>query len=111
MRAGRTLRPMGTELEHDHDQVVADYAAGRPVAEIESAYGLTREEIEYLVASTAPPPRRLTWRERRGNRILLGIGVGWILSSFAYLFGAELGMYSLMWIVGGVITYAVSAPR
>lgn len=65
---------MGTELEHD--QVVADYAAGRPVAEIESAYGLTREEIEYLVADAAPPRQRPT----RGGLALLGFLVAAVIA-------------------------------
>jgi hypothetical protein len=108
LRARRILRRMGTEL--DTDRVIADYAAGRPVGEIEAAYGLTRDEIEYLVADSAPA-RRLTWRDRRGNRVLLSIAAGWLLSSFAYLLGAEMAMYVGVWAIGGIITYAVSAPR
>jgi uncharacterized small protein (DUF1192 family) len=44
--------------EDDPAKIVADYASGRDVAEIERRYGVTRAEIERLVAETtaSSPP-------------------------------------------------------
>ena len=37
--------------DKDRDKIVAEYASGRDVVEIERRYGLTRAQIERLVAN------------------------------------------------------------
>lgn len=36
--------------EDEHDRIVADHAAGQDIADIEQRYGVTRDEVEWLVA-------------------------------------------------------------
>lgn len=51
--------------DDEYDKILADYAAGHPVEDIEERYGVSRAEIEWLVAedarhhptSAAAPPR------------------------------------------------------
>lgn len=106
MLAGRTLRGMGTELYED--QVIADYAAGRPVEEIEAAYGLTREEIEYLVAGQQKPLSGWSLR-RRGNQITLAVLVGGLVAYFASLLGATGTAQLFVWAVVGLVAYMITA--
>lgn len=106
MLAGRTLRDMGTEL--DEDRVIADYADGRPVEEIEAAYGLTRDEIEYLVAAGARPIGRWSL-QRTGNRVLLAVLVGLVIQYFAGLLGADAVGRTILWAVVSFAAYLVVA--
>lgn len=104
MLAGRTLRDMGTEL----DPVIADYADGRPVEEIEAAYGLTREEIEYLVAGQRKPLSGWSL-QRRGNQITLAVLAGGLVAYFASLLGAEGAAQIVVWAVVGLVAYMITA--
>lgn len=107
MRAGRTLRDMGSE----YDDVVAAYAAGRPVAELEREYGLTQAEIEYLVAGEPAAPAKTGGLHNRGNRVLLGIGIGFVVSTFAGLLGLAGPAVLVVWAVTAACTYALATPR
>jgi hypothetical protein len=104
LRAGRILRLMGWEQKAD--AIAAEYAAGRDVTEIERQYGLTPEESAYLEATGRPwevvQQRGL---QIRGNRILLGIGIGFVVSSFAGLLGATGGAALFLWVVTAAIAY------
>lgn len=59
MHAARTLRGMGIELQ---DEVVAAYAAGTPVAEIERRYGVTQAEVEQVIGGES------TSKQKSGRR-------------------------------------------
>jgi hypothetical protein len=107
LHAARTLRHMGSE----HDDVVAAYAAGRPVAELEREYGLTQAEIEYLVAGEPATPTKTGGLHNRGNRVLLGIGIGFVVSTFAGLLGLAEPAALVVWAVTAACAYALVTPR
>lgn len=102
MRAGRTLRVMGWEQQ---DQVIADYAAGRPVADIGAAYGLTQAEIEYLVAGEQQPSSRWSL-QHRGNRIALAVVIGWVLWLVTGVTDAASGLRLALFVVVSAAAYA-----
>jgi hypothetical protein len=97
---------MGTEL--DYERVIADYADGRPVAEIEAAYGITRTEIEYLVGGQQAPPVSRWSLQHRGNRIALAFFVGLLIQFFAGLLGAGTGARLLVWAGAAFVTYLLA---
>jgi hypothetical protein len=45
----------GTLTNEDHDEIIAAYASGGDVAAIEKRYGLTRDEIEWLILHNSDP--------------------------------------------------------
>lgn len=47
----------------------------------------------------------------RGNRILLGIAVGFVAQIFAGLLGASPFAQLVVWVVVAVITIAIATPR
>lgn len=47
----------------------------------------------------------------KGNRVLVGIGVGLIVSYFAGLLDAETAPQLMLWVVAAAITYAIATPR
>jgi hypothetical protein len=61
--------------DEEWDQIIAEYAAGLDVAEIEQRHGVTRAEIEWLVAhSGGRPPARAGGYLVRGRRSDLTVG-------------------------------------
>lgn len=104
MQAGRTLRDMGMEL--DEDRVIADYAAGRPVDEIAAAYGLTQDEVEYLVVSNTKPLSGWSL-QRTGNQITLAVLIGVVVGYFASLLGADGIAQLFVWAVAGFASFMV----
>lgn len=47
----------------------------------------------------------------RGNRVLLGIGVGFVVAVFAGLLGATGGAQVLVWVISAAVTVALASPR
>lgn len=89
----------------NRDAIVAAYADGQDMAEIERRYGVTRAQIERVIAEELGTPARprgpgLT---SLGNRVLLGVAVGWVVSVFARLLGAE----TVLEVAVGVVTAGV----
>ena len=55
--------------------------------------------------------RRGPGLQSRGNRVLLGVGAGFVVQIFAGLLGAGAGVQVVVWAVVGVLVYALTAPR
>lgn len=94
------------------DDITAAYAAGQPVAAIAALYGLTAAEVERIATGLPPaPPVRRLGLHSAGNRVLLGVAVGFVVQVFAGLLGATFAAQLVVWVVVAAITYAVATPR
>ncbi|MEJ3746863.1 hypothetical protein WEI85_26700 [Actinomycetes bacterium KLBMP 9797] len=51
---GSAAMPEPEDDDAEYDNIIADYAAGHDVADIEKRYHVTRAQIEWLVAGNAP---------------------------------------------------------
>lgn len=93
------------------DAIIAAYAAGQDEAEIERTYGTTREEIHRLVAGelAVPPPKpRGPGLASIGNRILLGVAVGFVAQIFLRALGGSGMDRTVVWVVVAAITYGLA---
>ncbi|WBC06776.1 hypothetical protein [Micromonospora sp. WMMA1947] len=109
-RNGSTV--LGMQPDPETDEIIAAYAAGQDVDDIARRYGLTREEVWHLASGgDQAQPARQSWRDSKGNRVLLGVAVGWVAWFFAGLLGAEGSPRIILLAVVAAITYAVAAPR
>lgn len=96
-------------------QVLAAYGDGQPVEEICAAYGVSPAQVDqiataHLEATSRPPVPgpRLGWRHSHGNRAVLGGVVGFALQA---VIGGP-GLFRVaVWLLVGLIGYAVTAPR
>lgn len=96
------------------DEIVAAYANGWDVETIESHYGVTREQVERIVAGDEPDEPVevvVSWRHSKGNRAALGGLVGFVVA----IFGLQLGMAGLqqlfVWAGVGIVVYALTSPN
>ncbi|MDG4767319.1 hypothetical protein O7632_24975 [Solwaraspora sp. WMMD406] len=89
------------QWDAEYEQVVAEYAAGRDVAELERQYGLSRAEIEWLVAYQAQ--QRLSGQPMSDEELNARRGTppGWVVgAALVFAFGAVVGL-------AGVIVAAI----
>lgn len=94
------------------EQIIAAYANNESVASISSRFNTNRREIEAIATANGPQrPERPGGIYGRGNRILLGLAVGGVVSTFARLLGGDGRTQAAMLLVVAGVTYAVFAPR
>ncbi|WBB73234.1 hypothetical protein O7602_26700 [Micromonospora sp. WMMD1128] len=106
-RAADTVRGMAAE-DTSRDELVAAYADGTPIEELEQRYGLARADIERLIADEVrtpePPARRAPAAIVAAALLVAGAGLaaalrltdlmdGWVLAVAAVI---ALGLYALI---------------
>lgn len=91
------------------DEIVAAYANGWDMAQIESRYDVSRAEVERLVAGGEPvvQANRRPGLNSRGNRVAIGVAVGFVVQVFAGLLGGDFVARMSVWAVAAVITYVL----
>jgi hypothetical protein len=100
-------------MGHPHkDDIMAAYAAGTDVAAIEQLYRLEPGEVERIVAGQPERPAARQWMlHNTGNRIMLGVGTGFVVQIFAGLLGGQFGVQLIIGVVVAVLVYVVATPR
>jgi len=69
------IEPIDEFHEHE-DEIVAAYRGGHDAERLGRRFGLTAAEVERIVDRLLPPARGL---QACGNRVLLAIGVGYLV--------------------------------
>ncbi|MEV4536563.1 hypothetical protein AB0J82_22525 [Asanoa sp. NPDC049518] len=87
--------------EHESD-IVAAYVAGQPV-EIATKFEVDAARVALIVDRWLPP----TALQVPGTRVLVAVGIGFLVGSMAYLLGAGTALLILLRIVAGVVALPI----
>lgn len=111
MQAAGTVSGMAVE-DTSRDELVAAYADGTPIEELERLYGLSRSEIEWLIAAElrppTPPARRAPGAVVAAVLLVAGAGVAAALRMADIMDGWAFAVaVAISLVVYGLIAYGL----
>ncbi|HEV7712552.1 MAG TPA: hypothetical protein VGP16_30450 [Asanoa sp.] len=89
---------------HEHeDDIVAAYVAGQPVEKIAARFEVDAARVELIVDRWLPPAAL----QVPGTRVLVAVGIGFLVGSMAYLLGARTAFFIVLGIVAALVALPI----
>lgn len=86
------------------DPMVAAYLAGESIPRIARRLGMTEAEVTRVVYGHVPRPRGL---QIAGIRVIVSLGLGFLVATLTYLLGAVPGLNVAVFVVTAIVSYPI----